>query len=282
MTVKKKITATVEIAVILALFLYLRQLLKSTGFGEWQETIFGAPLVSSCLLFFVLPLIFVLTSGRNPGSTGLTTENLAYHRRVALRAIAIVLPVTALFPLIGLLGSSHKEWLGASILSAGFVVAGLLFAARSRDLENSDPADLSWKGVSAYVALLLVGLVISYLVHPYSPLAARLVTVLIFVGFLEEFFFRGYVQGRLNNGFGKPFRIGNVDFGLGLILTAAVFGLFHPLTVTGETPWAWGLWTAAGGLVFGFLREKTGAAIAPAILHGAIWIPGVFFGPAGQ
>ena len=144
----KKIAATVEVTVVLALFLYLRQLLKSTGFGDWQDSIFGAALASSCLLFFLLPLIFVLVSGRNPGSTGLTTENLAYHRRVALRAIGFVLPVTALFSLIGLLGSNHKQWLGASMLSTGFVIAGLLFATRSRDLASTNPGELSWKGLS--------------------------------------------------------------------------------------------------------------------------------------
>ena len=95
-----------------------------------------------------------------------------------------------------------------------------------------------------------------------SQLATRIVAVLIFVAFLEEFFFRGYVQARLNDCFGKPFRFRNVEFGAGLILAAAVFGLAHPLTVAGGAPWAWALWTTAGGLIFGFLREKTGAVVA--------------------
>lgn len=114
--------------------------------------------------------------------------------------------------------------------------------------------------------------------HPLSQLATRIVAVLIFVAFLEEFFFRGYVQSRLNDCFGKPFRFQNVEFGAGLLLAAAVFGLFHPLTVADESPWAWALWTGAGGLIFGFVREKSGAVVAPTILHGAILLPGVLFG----
>lgn len=279
MMLMKRIFPAAEVVLVLWLFLYLRKLLKSSGFGDWQEPLFGAPLVSSCLLFFVLPLIFVFLGGRNPGRCGLTTDNLRNHLRVALRAIAFVLPVTVLFPVIGMLGTNHKGWLGASILTVGFVVAGLLFAIKSRDLAHVSQADLSWKGLPVYIGLLVIGLIISYLLHPLSQLASRVVAVLIFVGLLEEFFFRGYVQSRLNGCFGKSFRFQNVEFGAGLVLAAVVFGLFHPLSVENETPWAWALWTAAGGLVFGFLREKTGAVVAPAILHGAILLPAVFFGP---
>ena len=50
------------------------------------------------------------------------------------------------------------------------------------------------------------------------------------------------------------------------------------LTVTNQTPWASALWTATGGLIFGFLRAKSGAVGTPALLHGAILAPGVLFG----
>lgn len=276
----KRIGAVAEVALVLALFLYIRHPLKSFGFGDWQEPIFGAPILSSCLLLFVLPLIFVLISGRNSGTCGLTVKNLRYHWRVAIRAIAFVLPATILFPLIAALGSNHKEWLGASVLTVGFVGAGLLFAIKSRDLATGPEATSSWKGLPIYVAVLVAGVIISYLLYPLSPLATRIVAVLIFVAFLEEFFFRGYIQSRLNDCFGKPFRFQGVEFGPGLLLAAAIFGLFHPLTVADATPWAWALWTTAGGLIFGFLREKTGAITAPAMLHGAIMIPGVLFGSA--
>lgn len=272
----KRLIALFEVALALALFLYLRKWLKDVGFGDWQDPLFGAPLVSSCLLFFVLPMMFVLIGGRNPGSVGLTTHDMKYHLRVAARAIAFVFPATFLFPVVGALGLDPMEWLGASILTAGFVVAGALFAIRSQSQASLAEAELSWKGLPIYVALLIGGLIISYLLQPLSPLLTRIVAVLIFVGFLEEFFFRGYVQSRLNDSFGKPFKFRNVQFGAGLLLAAVVFGLFHPLTVANETPWAWALWTTALGLVFGFLREKTGTIVAPALLHGVILIPTAF------
>jgi membrane protease YdiL (CAAX protease family) len=40
------------------------------------------------------------------------------------------------------------------------------------------------------------------------------------------------------------------------------------LGMTSEVTLAWGFWTIFGGLVFGFVREKSGGILAPALLHG--------------
>ncbi|MDH7561736.1 MAG: CPBP family intramembrane metalloprotease, partial [bacterium] len=86
--------------------------------------------------------------------------------------------------------------------------------------------------------------------------------------------FRGYIQSRLNAAFGKPFRFFGVTWGWGLVITAALFGLMHVANIGSfidhqwEAEWWWGFWTFFSGLVFGFVREKSGNIIAPAILHG--------------
>lgn len=276
----KKYIAVVEVAAVLAVFFYLKDFLKNSGFGDWQIPLLGAALVSSCILFFILPLTATLIGHRNPGSVGLTNEDLSYHSQRAVRAMAFVAPATILFPVIGLLGTTHEEWLGASILTIGFAATGLLYANKSRNVTNGSESALRWTGLVPFIALLVFGLIASYVLHTVSPLATRVVAVLVFVAFLEEFFFRGYVQSRLNDCFGRPFSFQNVNFGAGLLLSAVLFGLFHPLSVADNTPWAWAMWTAAGGLIFGFLREKTGSIIAPAMLHGAILLPGVFFAPS--
>ncbi len=139
-------------------------------------------------------------------------------------------------------------------------------------------AQLSLNGFLGYIGLLIVGVGLCYLLQPLSELITRIIIVLVFVAFLEEFFFRGYVQTRLNEAFARPYALFNVNYGAGLILTAVIFGLFHPLSVTNQNPWAWALWTATGGLIFGFLREKSGAVVTPALVHGAILVPGVLFG----
>ncbi len=104
-----------------------------------------------------------------------------------------------------------------------------------------------------------------------------IVQKLIFVGFLEEFFFRGYVQSRLNDVFGRPYQLAGVSIGLGLFISAVLFGLLHPLTALEGLPWPWAVWTATGGILFGFIREKSGSVLACAIAHGLWVLPTAFF-----
>ena len=98
----------------------------------------------------------------------------------------------------------------------------------------------------------------------------------------EEFFFRGYVQSRLNEVFGTPFsRIpgfkGEIRYGLSAILTGIVFGLNHVFNYINPLT---GMYQLDAGVVrniaiacfvgifLGFLREKSGDIICPLIFHG--------------
>ena len=279
----RKALPAIEALVVVALFLFFRVALRDSRMADWQQAVFGAAPVSSSLLFFVLPLVVILALRRTPGASGLTTQEFGYHRSVAMRALAIVAPVTVLFPLVELVGSGPMDWLGGSVLALGFTVGGLLMAQRVGRLASRPEASLGLKGLSVYVGFLVTGGVLVALLNPLSPLLARMVFALVFVGFLEEFFFRGYIQSRLNESFGKPYIFHGVGIGGGLPIAAAIFGLMHPLTALGETtPWAWALWTSALGFFLGFLREKTGAVLAPAMVHGVLLLPGVLFGAVGK
>ena len=279
----KKAVPLLEVTVVVGLFFFLRTVLGDSAIADWQQSIFGAAPVSSSLLYFVLPLVFVLAMRRNLGASGLATQRLGYHLRVAIRAIAVVAPVTILFPLVVLLGSDPKQWLGASILTIGFAAGGLVMARSVSGLANESETTINVNGFLGYIGLLVAGLALVALLNSVSQLLARIVLALVFVAFLEEVFFRGYIQSRLNESFGKPYSFHGVSFGAGLLIAAAIFGLMHPLAAPDETtPWAWAVWTATGGLIFGFLREKTGAVVTPAIVHGVILLPGVLFGAVGK
>lgn len=99
-----------------------------------------------------------------------------------------------------------------------------------------------------------------------------LVGLVLGAGFGEEIFFRGYVQGRLNEAFGRPWQILGTRFGPGLFLAALLFGLVHALN-----PFDWfrmegrfALWhgaAAALSLHAGLLRERTHGILAPALVH---------------
>lgn len=273
-----RVLIVAEVFVVLVLFFVLRAALRAAGFSAWQEPLFGAAILSSCLLLFVLPLAARLVAGQVPGARGWQSGELDQQGRLAWRALAFVMPTTMLFPVIALLGSDPQQWLGGSILALGFGAAtvGIVFTTRHR--RSIAEAPLTLRGLGGYAALLLVGVALCVVLQPRVELLRRLLTALVFVGLLEEFFFRGYVQSRLNEAFGRPYSLGGVDYGAGLVLAALVFGLFHPLSVVGDNPWAWALWTAVGGLTFGYLREKSGGVLTPALVHGVMLLPGVLFG----
>src|SRR5690606_12297184 len=105
-----------------------------------------------------------------------------------------------------------------------------------------------------------------------GPAALTVLWVLLASGAGEEIFFRGYIQSRLNEAFGRPWRLLGVEFGPGLFGAALLFGLIHAFnrvdyfTGAGDFLWWYGLATATS-LYFGFLRERTGSVLAPAVTH---------------
>lgn len=80
----------------------------------------------------------------------------------------------------------------------------------------------------------------------------------------EEVLSGGYIQSRLNSGFGCPFTFAGVRWGWGLVVAAVFFSLFHVLNLlavaAGELnlQWSRAIPTFVTGLLFGCVRKKTG------------------------
>ena len=88
--------------------------------------------------------------------------------------------------------------------------------------------------------------------------------------FSEEFAFRGVLLLLLNEAFGRQRKVFGVTVGLGLALEAVAFGLFHLIgwnegQVTFDVLFF--AWTFAGGLVFVWLRERSGSLFLPFFIH---------------
>jgi membrane protease YdiL (CAAX protease family) len=132
---------------------------------------------------------------------------------------------------------------------------------------------LKWAGI--VIALVLVPWLVGY--HLYQttlfglhprwrvPKDAVLLVPyhLFFVAIPEEFFYRGYVQTRLNEVFPRKFLVFGQPVGLAVPLACLFFAFGHSLVVF---RW-WHFATFFPGLVFGWLREKTGSPLAGAIFH---------------
>jgi len=87
---------------------------------------------------------------------------------------------------------------------------------------------------------------------------------LLCVGYAEEFFYRGYMQTRLNDVF-RPdrFTFLGARFGWSLPVTAVLFTLGHSLVTL---QW-WQPFIIFPALIFGWLRARTGNVIAGALFH---------------
>jgi len=57
-----------------------------------------------------------------------------------------------------------------------------------------------------------------------------------------------------------------------------LFGLAHAL-VSEPPTWPWALFTLVLGLTLGFIREKDGSILGPALLHAMLDMPLVFVEP---
>ncbi len=88
---------------------------------------------------------------------------------------------------------------------------------------------------------------------------------LIVVALPEELFFRGFVQGRLEDAIPPTRTLFGAKVGWALILQAALFGLGHFIVTGGP-----GMLTRAiPGLVFGWLFSRTRSIVAGTIFHAA-------------
>lgn len=263
-----KISAVFEVGLVTFVvvpFLILGVYRLFPGFETWQTEALGFPFpVFVYIVMICLALLMILLRGRKPSEYGLRFDNLKAQLEVFG---ACFIPVALSDMPLGF-GVDYRSW-GGALLLAGIQIA-LLFV-------------LAWllrkKPTYGLPAVLAGGMfLLSGDASPADATASKalllFLTYAFFVGFGEEVLYRGYMQSRLNEAFDKPFQFFGVPFGWGAIITAVLFGFTHIgilrwiLGLNSEVTLAWGFWTAFAGLVSGFVREKSGGILAPALLHG--------------
>lgn len=88
---------------------------------------------------------------------------------------------------------------------------------------------------------------------------------------IEEITVRGILLTLLSMVFIKNLKIGKVYFGMGVIITAVLFGLWHGLSISNEFEitmnWIPFIYTGIMGFVLALVKEKTGSLLFPIIIH---------------
>ncbi len=101
--------------------------------------------------------------------------------------------------------------------------------------------------------------------HGLPPdLIQQAIYQLICVGYAEEFFYRGYMQTRLDAVLdGRRFRVFGAELGWGFLLTQVLFTVGHSIVTL---QW-WQPFILFPALLFGWLRARTGNILAGSMFH---------------
>jgi len=158
-----------------------------------------------------------------------------------------------------------------------FIIAAVLLALWLV-LNKKNKGAAEKPGLQVFWFILLIPFIIAVVLGMagFGIIASTIVFQFYFAGFGEEILFRGYFQSRLNEDFGRPWRLKGVSFGPGLLITAALFGVLHimnpfnPFMGKFELDLLWGIDSFFAGLLFGFLREKTGTVLSASVGHGLL------------
>lgn len=178
------------------------------------------------------------------------TPAVAGHRDVLIAALWLYLPVMAILIRksgFAEMGVENLDW-GRSLL--WFLIASAIIFP------------LFYLGAYFGAANLL-----HYRFRLEMPplLGNMLLGQLLLTALPEEWFFRGYLQGRLDRVFGRNWKLFSAQTGPALFIVAAVFALAHFLV----RPSPDRLLVFFPALAFGWLREKTDSLVAPVLFHAA-------------
>jgi membrane protease YdiL (CAAX protease family) len=248
--------------------------------STWQRNVFGQPFLTIAGCFIGLPLLLLLLTHRNVGEYGITFRQLTRSLEIGLTALSVLGPASGIaFPLLLILRLSPSSWQGGIVLALIYGASLPLVAYVVRNTRPVDEQLASRRSIAGFVLVLGAALALAALTLPYTRIVASVLYALLFVGFGEELLFRGCLQSRLNQALGRPYHMLGVACGWGLVGAALLFGLAHVLSPLNPLQLGWGLWTFVLGLVFGYLREKSGSFVASAIVHGTIIaVPVLLFG----
>ncbi len=271
-TGKAKLLITLEVLAVFLLLVALRILLQASGVVQWEFKNLGWTYTVMLVWIGIVALVIWLTR-RGWAAYGISSMNWRTNLDIGVKAYLIrIIPVVV--------GGFGAAWLGVkpnsfggfafSTLVWGVCLALIIWVFRRQVEVKSGRANLI---LSLVLLLLPVGVALFY-----GKLSLVIISTIfwqfVFSGFGEEFIYRGYVQSRINQAFGRPLCLFGVQFGMGLLISSLLFGLLHVFNgfdpAIGWSSLAWQvLWgNTLAGLFLGVIREKTGTMFAPGIAHG--------------
>jgi len=262
---KAKAKAILEVVIVFIIVVLGFKAINVSQLGEWENQVIGRYFLEYGFVLLV-PLVILVLTRRSLSEYGINFKNLGYHLKVV--AVGII-PFFVLSATLFFLG--WDRWKNTILISILELVLLVGVAWMLRNL----PTKVKGNSIGAYL-FLAAGLHLTLPEASVAMVGTKLVYTFIFVALGEEILFRGYIQSRMNEAFGRPYLFFGVNWGWGVIIGSLLFGIWHilnpfnPFIGQFDLMWQWGLWTFFLGLILGFIREKTGSVVGPTILHGVI------------
>jgi membrane protease YdiL (CAAX protease family) len=243
------------------------------------------------MIFFTVCVL--LLCGRSFATYGLTLEHWGENLKVGLLWGMLLVTGAGLLRLAGvqhLPGATPPtmtEGVIYGLAALGAVIGFAWMLSRQRTVLGRIPTALC---VAVFLVVLVLPLVLAlYYGRPFGHTLLTVLWLAVGAGCGEELLYRGYIQSRVNESFGRPFRVLGIQFGMGLLVSSLLFGFLHALNSVdyfqGRFTFAWGFGIANifTGLLYGCLRETTGGILAPVVTHATldvlVIIPGLIAGP---
>ncbi len=266
----------VEVLAVFSCFKLITILLRGvSGLVRWEQRVLGWSYFTGFLMVLVPTLAMVLQK-RELELYGLTLRRWETSLDVGLKGYLYLVAPQIILTLLSSEGAAYSHADGSLVLSFLMLVTLLLLLRRLTG-RNYKPFS------STRVRLLLAALLLAFplLVGAlYGRLTFKVFSTilwqLVFGGFGEELFYRGYVQSTVNEEYGRPWSVEGVAFGPGLLVSSALYGLdralntVRPLQGVYTVSWSWGLFAFSVGVFYGFIREHTGDIVGSGVANGLV------------
>jgi membrane protease YdiL (CAAX protease family) len=267
---KNKWFAFIEILVVYLVLRLLGTVLRSMGAIQWELKNLGWSYTGE-ILFIAIPALLIWLARRSWADYGVTLTDWPTNLDIGIKAYLVRFISVGALGVVLSLGIGYESLQGGAIIALAelIVIVIVVMVLQKQKTVTSGKTNLIVTGL-----ILLFPIFVGLAMNRLTLIVVSTVVWQFFSGFGEEFVWRGYVQSRLNQAFGRPFRWFGIQFGAGLIITSILFGFFHAFNTydsaigLASLSWGWALFTTFSGLLFGILREKTGSLVAPGIAHG--------------
>jgi membrane protease YdiL (CAAX protease family) len=169
-------------------------------------------------------------------------------------------------------GESYNKNMDIAALLGGVIIIAAFLMSTRNEVQPATNRRLYLIGT-----VLISPIIFRLLNHDFSiSLLKEFIWNILVGGFVEEFFYRGYIQSRINLDYQKKWRMGKINFGPGLLVSSLLYGLsrglrtIKPWRGTYLVSWSWTLFSFTVGLFYGLIRESSGDIIGSGTANSLI------------